>query len=56
MSLGSNGVPSRPESLHYVSPNGDLNQYQKAILAVGEILINYDYDKKIPGKMNIIQA
>lgn len=25
-----------------------MNQYQQAIWAVGEILLNYDYDKKIP--------
>lgn len=25
------------------------NQYQKAIMSVGSILLNYDYDKMIPG-------
>lgn len=44
---GSNGIPSQPSSLHYINPN-QMNQYQRAIWSVGEILINYDYDKKIP--------
>ncbi len=44
---GSNGVPSHPTSLHYLN-NYSPNQYQKAIMAVGNILLNYDYDKMIP--------
>lgn len=44
---GSNGVPSAPTSLHYINPY-QANQYQRAILAVGSILLNYDYDKMIP--------
>jgi hypothetical protein len=44
---GSNGVPSQPTSLHYINKNAP-NQYQKAIMAVGSILLNYDYDKMIP--------
>lgn len=43
---GSNGIPSSPSSLHYMSP-GNLNQYQKAITSVCSILLNYDYDKMI---------
>lgn len=45
---GSNGIPSQPSSLHYLSPNPDiLNDYQRAILSVGEILLNYDNDKLV---------
>ena len=44
---GSNGVPRMPSSLHYNNPM-QRNQYQKAIEAVGEILLNYDHDKKVP--------
>lgn len=29
-------------------PSGEKNQYQQAISAVGEILLNYDYDKQVP--------
>lgn len=43
---GSNGIPSAPSSLHYMSP-GNLNQYQQAITSVCSILLNYDYDKMI---------
>lgn len=45
---GSNGVPSRPESLHAIHMNGQLNAYQQAIMSVGEILLNYDEDKMVP--------
>ena len=45
---GSNGAPSNPSSLHYIGNPRELNQYQQAILAVGEILLNYDYDKMVP--------
>lgn len=44
---GSNGDPRQPNSLHYMNPN-NLNQYQMAINAVAQILLNYDSDKKIP--------
>ena len=44
---GSNGVPTHPKSLHYMSA-GRLNQYQKAITSVCSILLNYDSDKLIP--------
>jgi len=43
----SNGPPSSPDSLHF-NTMGGRNQYQRAILAVGEILANYDTDKLIP--------
>ncbi|KAL4499199.1 hypothetical protein ABPG72_006785 [Tetrahymena utriculariae] len=45
---GSNGVPTRPESLHAINQYGQLNQYQQAIQFVGEILLNYDEDKMVP--------
>lgn len=44
---GSNGDPKHPKSLHYNAP-GQLNQYQNALLQVSEILLCYDFDKKIP--------
>ncbi|KAG0221437.1 Copine-8 [Mortierella sp. GBA43] len=52
----SNGDPSHPQSLHYRNPSGD-NDYTRAIRAVGNILQNYDTDKKFPvygfgGKVN----
>ncbi|KAG2378434.1 hypothetical protein C9374_008073 [Naegleria lovaniensis] len=43
----SNGDPNNSQSLHYRSANY-LNDYQKAILSVGEILSYYDSDKKFP--------
>ena len=44
---GSNGDPSRSNSLHY---KGDLsrNEYLNAIKSVGNILQYYDSDKQIP--------
>lgn len=44
---GSNGSPSQPTSLHYMDPNKP-NQYQMAIQSIGQIILNYDSDKKIP--------
>lgn len=44
---GSNGTPSSPNSLHYMNPNAP-NQYQLAIRAIAQILLNYDSDKRIP--------
>ena len=54
----SNGAPSTKESLHYIHPNSALagsqrnfsamNEYQKAILSIGEILQDYDSDNKYP--------
>jgi hypothetical protein len=43
----SNGLPSDPESLHFMS-NEKPNEYIQAITAVGEILQYYDSDKRIP--------
>ena len=44
---GSNGQPSSPDSLHYINPES-YNQYQSALSAVSEILLNYDSDKLVP--------
>lgn len=44
----SNKVPSDPSSLHFIHPNGILNGYQRAILDVGRILLDYDKDKLVP--------
>ena len=51
----SNSEPKYPSSLHYISNNP--NQYQLALEATTSILLNYDFDKKIPvfgfgGKFN----
>jgi hypothetical protein len=44
----SNGDPQNPDSLHSISFDGKLNAYQMAIKGVCDILLNYDFDKKIP--------
>ncbi|CAD8090802.1 unnamed protein product [Paramecium primaurelia] len=45
----SNQSPKTPSSLHYIDDQYHrMNQYQQALLAVGEILLNYDHDKKVP--------
>uniref|UniRef100_A0A8D2ZF00 Copine VIII n=1 Tax=Scophthalmus maximus TaxID=52904 RepID=A0A8D2ZF00_SCOMX len=43
----SNGNPSQPTSLHYMSPY-QLNDYAMALRAVGEIIQDYDSDKLFP--------
>ena len=45
---GSNGNPSDTNSLHYRDPIGRPNQYVTAIRAVGDIVQDYDSDKKFP--------
>jgi hypothetical protein len=46
---GSNGNPRDPKSLHYMAPDGDsMNQYERCISAVGEILCPYDTDQLFP--------
>ncbi len=45
---GSNGTPTNPVSLHYIRPDGGLNQYQSALVEVCDILLNYDFDKRVP--------
>ena len=46
MSAGSNGNPSLPQSLHYIS--NMPNAYEQAIQAVGGIIQDYDSDKLFP--------
>ncbi len=43
----SNKHPTMKDSLHYINPP-QLNDYQKAILSVGEILQKYNHSKMIP--------
>eukprot|EP00743_Colponemidia_sp_Colp-15_P003369 GILK01003642.1.p1 GENE.GILK01003642.1~~GILK01003642.1.p1 ORF type:complete len:599 (-),score=69.60 GILK01003642.1:100-1779(-) len=43
----SNGDPNLPNSLHFRNPYGP-NEYELAINAVGNILSDYDSDKKFP--------
>eukprot|EP00298_Acanthocystis_sp_HF-20_P012828 c20075_g1_i1.p1 GENE.c20075_g1_i1~~c20075_g1_i1.p1 ORF type:complete len:537 (+),score=189.63 c20075_g1_i1:42-1613(+) len=42
----SNGEPSDPKSLHYLSPQ--LTEYEKAIISVGKVVEAYDTDGIIP--------
>jgi len=44
----SNGEPNDPTSLHYLHPDGKLNDYEKAIIAIGKILSDYDSDQQFP--------
>lgn len=34
--------------MHYIHPDGQLNDYEKAITAIGSILAKYDHDQKFP--------
>ena len=43
---GSNGAPSSPKSLHYVSPSAQ-SPYQQAMGAVAAVLAPFDHDQKI---------
>ncbi|ORY06425.1 Copine-domain-containing protein [Basidiobolus meristosporus CBS 931.73] len=43
----SNGDPKNPQSLHYQNPR-ESNQYQRAIMDLGNILERYDQDKLFP--------
>ena len=43
----SNGDPKLPSSLHYNNPYTS-NEYMKAISSIGEVLSDYDDDKKYP--------
>jgi len=45
---GSNGDPRKPGTLHYIFPDGQLNDYQQAIKSIGTVLAKYDTDKKFP--------
>jgi len=54
----SNGAPSTPSSLHHMHAQSLaagssrnlslLNEYQRAILAIGEVLSEYDHDQMLP--------
>jgi hypothetical protein len=44
---GSNGDPRIPGTLHHIRP-GSMNEYESVLSSVGDILIHYDNDKKIP--------
>ncbi len=45
----SNGHADKATSLHYIDPTGEKkNQYEQAILSVGNIVEAYDTDKKYP--------
>lgn len=46
--LDNTGDPRVPGTLHYIHPDGSLNDYEKAITAIGSILMKYDTDKKFP--------
>jgi len=45
---GSNGDPRQPGTLHYIHRDGQLNDYEKAITAIGEIISRYDSDQRYP--------
>jgi hypothetical protein len=45
---GSNGDPRKPGTLHYIHPDGQLNDYEKALTAVGAIVARYDADQIFP--------
>lgn len=45
---GSNGDPRMRGTLHHMYRDGRLNDYEKAIKAVGSIVAKYDSDKKFP--------
>jgi len=44
----SNGPLPSKDSLHALLSNGNLNEYQKAIVSVCQIILNYDFDQNIP--------
>jgi hypothetical protein len=43
----SNGNPNLPSSLHHVR-GSELNPYEQALSTVGEILLPYDSDQRVP--------
>ena len=45
---GSNGDPRKPGTLHYIHRDGQLNDYEKALTAVGSIVARYDSDQMFP--------
>jgi len=44
----SNGEPYNPSSLHAMNRDGSLNEYQRALRGISDILLDYDSDKRIP--------
>lgn len=44
---GSNGDPASPDSLHFMNPNVQ-NEYVQALIAVGNVVQDYDTDKLFP--------
>ncbi len=50
----SNGSVESPNSLHYISPHGGYNEYQKAIVTIGQIIQEYDYDKLFPVRSCVV--
>lgn len=46
---GSNGIAKSSSSLHYMAAgHHSLNQYQRAIVEVGMIIMDYDKDRQVP--------
>lgn len=49
---GSNGDPTYPNSLHHCDPNafahGGMNEYERTIAMVGDVLEFYDTDRQYP--------
>lgn len=45
---GSNGDPRKPGTLHYLSKDGALNDYEKAITSILNVLAPYDSNQKYP--------
>ena len=45
---GSNGDPRKPGTLHYIHRDGQLNDYEKALTAVGSVVARYDSDQTFP--------
>ena len=49
---GSNGNPSSRDSLHFCDPiafsRGELNEYERTITMVGDVLEFYDSDRRYP--------
>mmetsp|Transcript_5815 Transcript_5815/g.13747 ORF Transcript_5815/g.13747 Transcript_5815/m.13747 type:complete len:220 (+) Transcript_5815:1060-1719(+) len=46
--LNDLGDPRQPGTLHYLHQDGQLNDYEKAIMSILSILQKYDSDKKFP--------
>lgn len=45
---GSNGDPRKPGTLHYRAKDGALNDYEKAITSILNILGPYDSNQQYP--------